>query len=206
MADPRRSLPESRGGKENDRNLVRNPNHLPDEVRLVDTDQTYVCSRSTVINRLRETELDLYLINGTAKPPVYKLLDYGRFRFDEQKKQRERQRKLREQNRPVKEFKFKPMIDDHDIGVKIHHIRENLSDHDVKVCLDLKRNAFVLTNRWRRPMAEVVADPAFVLNRVLDELKAEVQPVRLTVTDNQVFAVLKAEGTRDVGVTETLSD
>jgi translation initiation factor IF-3 len=141
--------------------------------------------------RVKDTGLDLYLINGGGTPPVYKLLDYGRFKFDEQKKQRERQRKLREQNRPVKEFKFKPMIDDHDIGVKLHHIKENLADHDVKVCLDLKRNAFVLTNRWKRQMSEVVADPAFVLNRILDELKDHVQPVRLTITDKQVYAVLR---------------
>jgi translation initiation factor IF-3 len=174
-----------------DPNLVRNTNHLPDEVRLVDLDDTYVCSRNTVLTRIRETQLDLYTINAQAKPPVYKLLDYGRFRFEEQKKQREKQRKLREQNRPIKEFKFKPAIDDHDIGVKVHHIRENLADNDVKVCLDLKRNAFVLTNRWARQLSEVIADPAFVLNRVLAELKDHVQPVRLTITDNQVYAVLK---------------
>lgn len=192
MPDYRRAQPER--VVDTDNNLVRNPNHIPDQVRLVDLDDTYVCNRSAVINRLRETALDLYLINAKASPPVYKLLDYGRFRFDEQKKQKERQRKLREQNRPIKEFKFKPMIDDHDIGVKLHHIRENLADHDVKVCLDLKRNAFVLTNRWSRPMHEVIADPAFVLNRVLDGLKDHVQPVRLTLTDNQIYAILKFNG------------
>lgn len=192
MADNRRSLP----GKlpDADQNLVRNVNHLPDEIRLVDDEETYICSRNTAATRARETSLDLYLINATAKPPVYKLLDYGRFKFDEQKKERDRQRRMREQNRPIKEFKFKPAIDDHDISVKLHHIRENLTDHDVKVCLDLKRNAFVLTNRWKRSIAEVVADPAFVLNRILSELKDDVQPVRLTMTDNQVYAVLKHLG------------
>lgn len=191
MADNRR-VPNR--APEVDQNLVRNINHLPDEIRLIEGDETYICSRNTAASRIRETSLDLYLINDTAKPPVYKLLDYGRFKFDEQKKERERQRKMREQNRPIKEFKFKPAIDDHDISVKIHHIRENLTDHDVKVCLDLKRNAFTLTNRWKRSISEVVADPAFVLNRILSELKDDVQPVRLTQTDNQVYAVLKHIG------------
>jgi translation initiation factor IF-3 len=189
LADYRRSPMERK--LDTDPNLVRNTSHLPDEIRLVDFDETYVCSRATAITRMRDTELDLYLVNAQAKPPVYKLLDYGRYRFEDQKKKREQQRKMREQNRPVKEFKFKPAIDDHDIGVKLHHIRENLTDHDVKVCLDLKRNAFVLTNRGRRSLHEVIADPAFVLNRILDELKGQVQPVRLTTTDNQVYAILK---------------
>jgi translation initiation factor IF-3 len=189
LVDHRRSLPNR--NTDIDPNLVRNLNHLPNDIRLVDLDGTHLCSRSTVLVRLNETQLDLYLISADATPPVYKLLDYGRFRYDEQKKMRERQKKMREQNRPIKEFKFKPMIDDHDIGVKLHHIRENLADHDVKVCLDLKRNAFVITNRWSRSLHEVISDPAFVLNRVLEELKDQVQPTKLTITDNQVFAILK---------------
>lgn len=177
-----------------DPNLVRNQQQIPDKVRLVDLENTYLATRSEVLTRIRETDLDLYCMNPQAVPPVYKLLDYGRYRYDQQKKKREHQKKMREQNRPIKEFKFKPSIDDHDVEVKVHHIRENLPDHDVKICMDLKRNAFVLTNRWSRTIADAVADPAYVLNRVLDELKDMVQPSRLTVTDNQVYVLLKRQG------------
>jgi translation initiation factor IF-3 len=176
---------------ENDPNLVRNQHQIPERVRLVDLDNTYIASRQEVLARIRETDLDLYRLNGDASPPVYKLLDYGRFRFDQQKKKREQQKKLRELNRPIKEFKFKPGIDEHDVGVKVHHIRENLAQHDVKIFMDLKRNAFVLTNRWSRSIADAVSDDGFVLKRILAELQNDVQPVKLTITENQVFAVLK---------------
>lgn len=176
-----------------DPNLVHNPNHLPEHIRLVDLDETYLATRPEVLLRIRETNLDLYLVNDKADPPVYKLIDYGKHRFEQQKKQREQQRRMREQNRPIKEFKFKPQIDEHDVGVKVHHIRENLPDHDVKICMDLKKNAFVLTNRWSRRIPDVVAAPEFVLNRVLRELDGAVQPVRLTITENMVFAILKRQ-------------
>lgn len=177
-----------------DPNLVRNFNHIPDRVRLVDLDKTWVATKQEVLARVKETELDLYKMNAEAQPPVYKLLDYGRYRFDKQKKDREQKKKQREQARPVKEFKFKPGCGDHDIAVKVHHIRENLPEHDIKICMDLKRTAFILTNRWTRSIQEAVADEDFVLNRVLVELQNDVQPTRLNITDNQVFAILKFNG------------
>jgi translation initiation factor IF-3 len=155
-------------------------------------EETYIAAKNEVIQRVHASGLDLYCVNAEADPPVYKLLDYGRFRYDQQKKKREHQKKLREQNRAIKEFKFKPSIDDHDIDVKINHIRGNLADHDVKICMEFKRgNAFVLTNRWSRSIAEAVSDQKFVLNRVLNDLTDLIQPVNLTITENMVFAVLR---------------
>lgn len=174
-----------------DPNLIRNLNHIPERVRLVDLDSTWIASKSEVQARLRETALDLYLVNKESNPPVYKILDFGRFRFDEQKKQREQKKKQREQARPIKEFKFKPGCGEHDVQVKVHHIRENLPEHDIKICMDLKKTGFVLTNRWTRPIAEAVAEQNFVLNRVLADLVDVIQPVNLKLTDNQVFAMLK---------------
>jgi translation initiation factor IF-3 len=182
-----------------DPNLVHNVNHIPDRIRLVDIDKTWIATKQEVLMRIRETDLDLYQMDMETQPPVYKLLDYGRYRFDKQKKEREQKKKQREMARPVKEFKFKPGCGDHDISVKIHHIRENLPEHDVKICMDLKRTAFVLTNRWSRSIKEAVSDEDFVLNKILVELQDVVHPVNLNITDNQVYAVLKYNG-------ETISD
>ncbi len=176
---------------ETDQNLIRNLNHLPDKIRLVDIENTWVASRSEVQTRIRETALDLYLVNNEVSPPVYKIMDYSRFRFEQQKKDREHKKKMREQSRPVKEFKFKPGISDHDVGVKLHHIRENLPEHDIKITMDLKRTAFVLTNRWSRSVAEAVAEEKFVLNRVLAELKSMIQPTKLNISDNQVYSLIR---------------
>jgi translation initiation factor IF-3 len=174
-----------------DPNLVRNLNYIPEQIRLVDLDRTWIASRNEVQTRIRETQMDLYLVNKEVNPPVYKIMDYGRYKFDLQKKHREQKRKQREQTRLIKEFKFKPGCSDHDIGVKVHHIRENLPDHDIKICMDLKKTAFVLTMRRTRNLYEVVADENFVLNKVLVELQDVIQPTKLSVSENQISAILK---------------
>lgn len=180
-----------------DPNLVRNLNHIPDTIRLVDLDKTWIAKKREVLDRLQETSLDLYLLNDDATPPVYKILDYGRYKFDKQKKEREQKKKLRDQARPIKEFKFKPGIDDHDVEVKTQHICANLPEHDIKICVELKsrngnrHNLMVLTNRWQRTIYEVVNDPQFVLNKVVEAVGETAQPIKLTITDNQIFGILK---------------
>jgi translation initiation factor IF-3 len=184
-----------------DPNLVRNINHIPDNVRLVDIDRTWLASRSEVQMRIKETSLDLYLVNKDSNPPVYKILDYGKYRFNKQKKEREQKKKMREQNRTMKEFKFKPNIDGHDIKVKLHQIKENISNHDIKICMDLKtrngnkQNIFILTNRGKRSIEEAISSKDFPLNIILNNLQDIIQqPCKLTITENQIFTIIKYNG------------
>ncbi len=72
--------------------------------------------------RAEEAGLDLVEIAPTAKPPVVKIIDYGKFRYHQQKKEKD-SKKAQVQIR-VKEIKLKPNIDTHDFQTKLKHARE----------------------------------------------------------------------------------
>src|SRR5665213_2448080 len=78
--------------------------------------------------------LDLVEIVPTANPPVCKILDYGKFRYLEQKKQAEARKK--QKTIEIKEIKLRPGIDDHDYDVKMRAVRRFFEEGDkVKVTL-----------------------------------------------------------------------
>ena len=74
----------------------------------------------------REEGLDLVEISPKAVPPVCKIMDYGRFKYEMAKKEREERAKRTVIE--VKEMKFRPKTDDHDFDFKVKHIREFLQD------------------------------------------------------------------------------
>ena len=81
-----------------------------------------------------EAGLDLVEISPNAAPPICKILDYGKYRFQEQKKQAEARKKQKVVE--VKEIKLRPMIDDHDYQVKMHSMERFFEEGDkVKVTL-----------------------------------------------------------------------
>jgi translation initiation factor IF-3 len=71
---------------------------------------------AAALDAATEAGLDLVEIAGTANPPVVKILDYGKFKFQEQKKKNEARK--RQKVVELKEIKLRPMIDDHDYDVK----------------------------------------------------------------------------------------
>jgi len=81
-----------------------------------------------------EAGLDLVEISPDAKPPVAKILDYGKFKFQEQKKAAEARKKQKVIE--IKEIKMRPTIDDHDYDTKMKAMRRFFDDGDkVKVTL-----------------------------------------------------------------------
>ena len=82
----------------------------------------------------QEAGLDLVEISPNATPPVCKLLDYGKYKYQEQKKAAEARKKQKVVE--VKEVKFRPMIDDHDYDVKMRSMQRFFEEGDkVKVTL-----------------------------------------------------------------------
>jgi translation initiation factor IF-3 len=78
--------------------------------------------------------LDLVEVSPMAKPPVCKLMDFGKFKYQEQKKQAEARKKQKVIE--IKEIKMRPMIDDHDYDVKMRAIRRFFEEGDkVKITL-----------------------------------------------------------------------
>jgi translation initiation factor IF-3 len=106
------------------------------EVHLIDKDGS---NRGTVpiseaLAIAQEAGLDLVEISPNATPPVCKLLDFGKYKFQEQKKQAEARKKQKVVE--VKEVKFRPMIDDHDYDVKMRSMQRFFEEGDkVKVTL-----------------------------------------------------------------------
>ncbi|MGE0252170.1 MAG: translation initiation factor IF-3 [Dongiaceae bacterium] len=81
-----------------------------------------------------EAGLDLVEVSPDATPPVCKIMDYGKYRYQEQKKKAEARKK--QKTIDVKEIKLRPMIDPHDLGIKIKQMKGFLEDGDkVKVSM-----------------------------------------------------------------------
>ena len=83
-----------------------------------------VMSTDEALRRAHARGLDLVEVNPKSTPPVCKILDFGRFKYEEKKKQREAKR--RQTVVEVKEIKLRPKTDDHDLGVKIRAARKFL--------------------------------------------------------------------------------
>ncbi|GAB4202042.1 MAG: translation initiation factor IF-3 [Sandaracinaceae bacterium] len=80
----------------------------------------------------READLDLVEVNPKGVPPVCKIMDFGKFKYEEKKKENEA--KKRQVQVELKEVKLRPKTDDHDLEVKVKHIRRFLEDgNKVKV-------------------------------------------------------------------------
>ena len=106
------------------------------EVRLIDEEgnQLGIVSSREAQKIADERKLDLVKIAPTAKPPVCRIMDYGKYKFDQVKKEKEARKKQKTVD--VKELRLSPSIDTHDIQVKVKKAIEFLKDGDkVKVSI-----------------------------------------------------------------------
>lgn len=105
-------------------------------VRLIDAEgeQVGVVSRGDALDRAFAAGLDLVEISPNAEPPVCKILDFGKFKYEVQKKKAEAKKKQKVIE--IKEIKVRPGIDDNDYNIKMRSVRRFLEDGDkVKVTL-----------------------------------------------------------------------
>ncbi|AMD92169.1 translation initiation factor IF-3 [Desulfomicrobium orale] len=100
------------------------------EIRVVgeDGNQLGIMSVPEALEHAEASGLDLVEVAPNAKPPVCKIMDYGKFLYEEKKKSQEA--KKRQTQIQVKEIKFRPHTDDHDLQTKIKHIRRFIEDGD----------------------------------------------------------------------------
>jgi translation initiation factor IF-3 len=87
-----------------------------------------IVSLQQALAQAEEADLDLVEIAPTAKPPVCRMMDYGKFKYAESKKQHEA--KLKQKQVQVKEVKFRPGTDDGDYNVKLRNLVRFLGDGD----------------------------------------------------------------------------
>ena len=100
------------------------------EIRLIDHEgkQVGVVPIAQAQQMAREKELDLVEISPSANPPVCKIMDYGKYVFQQKKKQTEAKKK--QKVIVVKEVQFRPRIDEHDFDFKRNHVLRFLKDGD----------------------------------------------------------------------------
>ena len=130
-----------------------------------DGEQLGVVSIEVALEKAREVGLDLIEVGPNTKPPVCKILDYGKLKYEEKKKQQLSKKK--QHVIKVKEIRLRPRIDDHDLMTKLNHGRNFLQDGaKLKVTLMFRG----------REMARVDLGK-LVMEKVLEELSdvAEVE-------------------------------
>ena len=104
-----------------------------------------------------EQELDLVLVQANAKPPVAKIMDYGKFRFDSQKKQREQRKNQKIVS--IKEVRLSPTIDDNDFNTKKKNAVKFLEKgNKVKVSIRFRGRAITHKEIGREVMDRFATD------------------------------------------------
>lgn len=116
----------------------RRPNNAPPinerirfpKIRVIDTDgsQLGIMTPQEAIRLAVEKELDLVLLSDKADPPVCRIMDYGKFKFEQEKKAREARKK--QHTAEVKEVKMRYKIDDHDYKVRVSHAKRFIQEGD----------------------------------------------------------------------------
>ncbi|HUU27222.1 MAG TPA: translation initiation factor IF-3, partial [archaeon] len=98
-------------------------------VRLIDSDgrQVGVVSVEEARQLSRERELDLVEVAPTARPPVCRIMDYGKYKYRENKKAKEAKKK--QHVIQMKELKLRSKINEHDLQFKLRHVRKFLEKH-----------------------------------------------------------------------------
>ncbi len=136
------------------------------EVRLISEDgqQVGVMPLKDALALATEAHLDLVEVAPQANPPVCRVMDYGKFKYQQSKKQQEARR--RQTTIQVKEVKVRPKIEEHDMAFKLKNIRRFLADRDkVKVTMIFRGREMAHQDRGYailKQMAEALLDAAVV--------------------------------------------
>lgn len=131
------------------------------EVRLIaqDGEQLGVKPTKEAMEMAERVELDLVLVAPKAKPPVARIMDYGKYKYEQQKKDKEARKKQKTIN--VKEIRLSPTIEEHDFNTKLKNAKKFIAKEDkVKVSIRFRGRAITHKDIGRK-----------VLERFAEELK-----------------------------------
>ena len=120
-------------------------------------EQLGILTRNEALAKAAEVQLDLVVVSPNANPPVAKILDYGRHRYELQKKTREA--KKNQHVTQVKALRLSPVIEEHDFNTKLRHARKFL-EQGHKVKMDM---------RFRGRMMTRVEVGKKTMNRLIEE-------------------------------------
>lgn len=148
------------------KDILLNEDIREKEIRVVDSDGSAlgIISSREALERAEAKELDLVMISPNATPPVCKIMDYGKFIYEQSKKEKEAKKKQKVVS--LKEIRLSPTIEEHDILIKATNARRFLIDEDkVKVTVRFRgREADYssIGNKILKSFLEILADVCIV--------------------------------------------
>ena len=151
------------------------------EVRVIgaEGEQLGILQRNEAIAMAREIGCDLVEFSSNATPPVCRIMDYGKFKYEQQKKKQDA--KKRQAVVQVKEIKVRPKTDEHDYETKLKHIRSFLEDGDrCKVTVFFRGREIVHKDRGIEILERIVKDLEDV-GKVEQEPRAEGRTLQMLV-------------------------
>lgn len=156
------------------------------EVRLnTDTgEQLGIMSIENALAEANKRQLDLVEIAPTAKPPVCRIMDYGKYRYEQQKRDKDTRKKQKVVN--VKEVKLRPKIEEHDFNVKLKNTLKFLQDGDkVKITIMFRGRELVHVDLGKKVLDKMAAEikEAAIIER---EAKLEGRNMIMIVAPKQV--------------------
>ncbi len=126
------------------------------EIRLIgeNGEQLGIMPTKDAMKMARDLDLDLVKIAPTAKPPVCKIIDYGKYRYELSRKEKEARKK--QKTTEVKEIRFSPNIDSNDLNTKAKQARKFIEKGDkVKIAVRFRGRELAHTNIGRRLLEDV---------------------------------------------------
>jgi len=140
------------------KNLRTNEQIRVREVRLIDDtgEQKGVLPMAEALRMAKELGLDLVEIAPQSNPPVCKILDYGKFKFEQEKKFKDNRK--HQKIVKIKEVRMQPKIDDHDLDFKSRHVRGFLEEgNKVKVTIRFRGRELAHTEIGEEVLKSVLA-------------------------------------------------
>lgn len=156
------------------------------EVRVVgaDSEQLGVMEVRDAIKKAEELGLDLVEVAPTAKPPVCRIMDFGKYKYELSKKAQESRK--RQTTIVVKEVKLRPRTDEHDVEFKLNNIKRFLEEgNKVKVSIMFRGREMAYTNQGRVLLDRIVA--------ALDGIAVVEQQPRLEGRNMMLFLTQKTK-------------
>lgn len=139
------------------------------EVRVIDAEGKQLGVYVTVkaVEMAQDQGLDLVEISPGAKPPVCKIMDYGKFKYQQTKKQKEA--KKHQAVVTLKEVKFRPNTDEHDFNFKVRNIQRFIEEgHKVKVTMVFRGREMMYREKGREILLKIAQTVGEIATREVD--------------------------------------
>jgi translation initiation factor IF-3 len=169
----------------NQRQILANYDIRSKSVRVVGEGNSLIMDTRIAIQNAHDIGLDLVLINDASDPPICKVVELNKYKYEMQRKEKETAKAQRESRIPLKEVQFKPNIDQHDFETKCNKIAKFVSKgNKVKVLVQFRGR--------ERQHTDLGYD---ILERILETVDGIEYDGKPSFTGNRITAMIK--GTKD---------